>query len=131
MIDVVKTFVRRGDKYLMLKRNAGKKHFPNHWDFPGGHCEPPEDIKTCAERRIIEETGLNAKALEEVASYEMDIEDAGHPTHRYHVYDTKSYFGEVRMSAEHTEYQWMTQEEILALELLEPYIRLYFEEHPE
>lgn len=41
---------RRGD-YLMIRRY-------DCWDLPKGHQEPGEDIMTCAEREVSEETGL-------------------------------------------------------------------------
>jgi 8-oxo-dGTP diphosphatase len=36
----------------------------NKWQFPGGHVEPGEDLKTACSREVYEETGLKIDKLE-------------------------------------------------------------------
>jgi 8-oxo-dGTP diphosphatase len=127
MKEVQKAVIRRGDKYLLIRRLPGAKYFPEYWDFPGGKFEAGEEPRTSIEREITEETGLTANALDVVGTHELDLDGAGSPTHRFTIYETESFFGEVRIDQEHTDYRWMTKDEILNLKKIEPYVRAYFE----
>jgi 8-oxo-dGTP diphosphatase len=128
MIEIIKALLYRGDRYLVLLRAPNVPLFPEHWDLPGGTPEPGEDPRACVEREITEETGLTAKALGKVATFELDLENTGSPTHRFTIYDTDSHFDEVRISAKHVGYRWMTRDEILDQENVEPFLIKYFEE---
>jgi 8-oxo-dGTP diphosphatase len=128
MIEIIKALLYRGDRYLVLLRAPNVSLFPGHWDLPGGTLKPGEDPRACVEREITEETGLTAKALGKVATFELDLENAGSPTHRFTIYDTENHFDEVRISAEHVGYRWMTRDEILDQENVEPFLIKYFEE---
>lgn len=130
MTEVQKALVKRGDKYLVMLRSPDKPYFPEHWDFPGGELEG-DDPRTSVEREIMEETSLTAKAKDVVGEYEFDLDNAGKTTHHITIYDTENFFGEVRISEEHTAYGWKTRDEILNLDKLEPYIIKYFEDNPE
>jgi len=131
IIDVQKALLKRGEKHLILLRSPSAPCFPEHWDFPGGKLEEGESPHAGIEREIMEETGLTAKALDVAGTYELDLDHAGAPTHRITIYNTESYFGEVRISEEHTAYGWKTRDEILNLDKLEPYIIKYFEDRTE
>lgn len=110
-------------------RSADAKFFPEHWDFPGGKLEPNEEPFAGIEREVIEETNLKIKALKVVGVYEMELDYKGEKIlHRFTVYLTKVLSGKVKLSHEHLEFKWATKKEILLLKI-EPYIKLYFEEH--
>lgn len=71
---VVGVFVKKDDRYLIVKRAPGVKHFPNMWVPPGGHLElddfqrRPMDschawmdpLKVTINRELFEETGIQA-----------------------------------------------------------------------
>jgi len=53
----VAVIVRRGDRLLLgLRRSA--THGDGVWQFPGGHLEWGEAVADCAQREVLEETGL-------------------------------------------------------------------------
>lgn len=45
-----------GGRWLMIRRNG-------RWDLPKGHVECGEDFAACAEREILEETGVCARCV--------------------------------------------------------------------
>lgn len=50
------------DQQLLLGKRINK-HTENCWQFPGGHLEQGESISFCAQREVMEETGLSVKSL--------------------------------------------------------------------
>lgn len=125
---IQKAIIKKGDTYLILKRSPNAEAFPNHWDFPGGKLEKGEDQFGGIEREILEETGLQSKAVAILGKYEIDVFGTGNPTHSFTVFDTKTVIADPVLSSEHTEYRWFTKEEIMHLPV-EPYIKLFFSEY--
>jgi 8-oxo-dGTP diphosphatase len=52
-------FVFKDGKFLLGKRVGS--HGKNTWSVPGGHLEYGEDFEECAEREVLEETGVKIK----------------------------------------------------------------------
>jgi 8-oxo-dGTP diphosphatase len=50
------------DKQLLLGKRVSEGR-DVCWQFPGGHLENDETVTKCAEREVLEETGLKIKAL--------------------------------------------------------------------
>lgn len=55
----VGVFVWKDGKFLMGKRHGSHGH--NTWSIPGGHLEFNETLEECAEREVLEETGMNVE----------------------------------------------------------------------
>ncbi len=55
----VGVIVIKGNRVLLGKRK--NSHGAGAWAFPGGHLEFNETIEGCAEREVMEETGLRVK----------------------------------------------------------------------
>jgi 8-oxo-dGTP diphosphatase len=121
--DIQKAIIVREGKYLILLRSPKAKFFPEHWDFPGGKLEENESPKEGIKREVIEETGLNVEIGEVVGIYEMNLEPD--VVHKFTVYSVLEDTGEVKLSHEHTEFKWVTKDELLKLKV-EPYIRQHF-----
>ena len=51
--------IRRGDRYLVTRRQPGV-HLGGLWEFPGGKCDPGEPLADCLRRELREELGADA-----------------------------------------------------------------------
>ena len=101
-----------GDKYLFLKRS---KSFSGEsiqkWDIPGGRIHTQEPIYDALKREIFEETKLYIKGIPEIISAQDIFFDTTHVVRL-------TFFVEIDESPivldplEHSEYSWMTFEEL-------------------
>ena len=57
------TFLRNGDKVLLIKRSRRACLFPGLYNGVGGHVERGEDVLSSARREVREETGLEVTDL--------------------------------------------------------------------
>ena len=58
-IVVTAAVVRRGDRYLVTRRQQGV-HLEGLWEFPGGKCDAGESLADCLRRELREEIGAEA-----------------------------------------------------------------------
>lgn len=103
---------------LLLLRDGSDATSAEEWQFPGGRIEVGEDTRPALRRELREETGLDP-ALGEPVSTAAWLNDRGEG--RYAVfYRCEAEATDVTLSAEHTEYAWVTpaeaREEYLAYE---------------
>jgi 8-oxo-dGTP diphosphatase len=71
---VAAAVIRRGDSFLVTRRQAGV-HLAGYWEFPGGKCERGETIAACLARELREELGVAARVGVEVFSTTHDYPD--------------------------------------------------------
>ena len=57
--------VRKDSKVLLMKREH--THGSGCWSTPGGHLEFGESLEQCAQRELLEETDIHAKAIKFLA----------------------------------------------------------------
>jgi 8-oxo-dGTP diphosphatase len=57
----VAVVVIRGDKVLVGRRRGA--HGSGRWSFPGGHLEFNETVENCAQREVLEETGIHLRNI--------------------------------------------------------------------
>jgi mutator protein MutT len=57
-IVVAAAVIRRGDQYLVTRRQAGV-HLEGYWEFPGGKCDPGETLADCLCREMREELDVD------------------------------------------------------------------------
>lgn len=130
MIKPQKAVIKRDGKYLLLLRAAHLATFPEHWDFPGGRLDPGETKEEAVIREVFEETSLAIENPKVVGIYNLEIKKVGFGLVEFTIHTTSNAKGEVKLSDEHTDFKWLTKDEILEITNLHPYIRDYFKENP-
>jgi len=101
-----KAVMHRNGKVLLLKNERG-------WDLPGGHVKKDENMLQALKREVYEETGL-------------DIFD---PVELNYSHGNKRFFagafggGEVMLSDEHSTYGYFDKNQILKLNISEPFLK--------
>ena len=104
----IKAIVRKDGKILLIKKSEKVDIYPGRWDLPGGRLESGESWNQGLAREIKEETGINVKLICEVREWTSEKWDTIGKTV---LCDYVS--GEIKLSWEHTEYQWLSPEEIV------------------
>jgi len=97
-------------KYLVLHYPAG------HWDFPKGAVEKGETEEQAAIREIFEESGLHVQVF--VPNFRKEIEyhyrrQDGLAHKRVVFFLAKSDLSKVKISFEHSGYDWLAYEQAL------------------
>lgn len=129
---VVTVVVVKDGKYLITKRAAHEKMFPNRWTVPGGKLEKkdyinkPHDTSSkqwygvfeeVAAREVLEETNLKIKNIGYITNLAF-IRSDGTPTIVVSLYaDYLS--GEVKLSEDMSDFAWVTLEEAKDYDLID------------
>lgn len=110
-------------KILLLRRAEGKySKVVGSWDIPGGRIDPGTTLSENLNRELKEETGLipASKPLLMAAQDILNFEDR-HVVRLTYVARTE---GEPTLDGlEHSEYQWVTFEELSKKEDLDVYVK--------
>lgn len=110
--------VNNEGKILALKRSADDFSRGGNWDLPGGGYEQGEQVIEAIRREVKEEAGLTAHTLSPIfIDNHMNVEKgffAGLNVFGV-CYVCSDWEGEVTLSDEHTDYQWVTAEEFAEL----------------
>jgi nucleoside triphosphatase len=104
--------------------------FGDFWTIPGGHVELDESAEEALKREIMEETGLDIKNIEPIGFSEGINPKFFHkPKHFIYLnYLAELAGGEIKESAEMTEYLWIAPEKTSELKITEsvkPLIEYY------
>ena len=69
MISIVVTaaVIERDGRLLVTRRLKGT-HLEDHWEFPGGKCDPGETLQDCLARELREELAVEAIIGDEILS---------------------------------------------------------------
>ena len=119
----VKILLKNKDgKYLVVRRSAEK--YPEvgaKWDIVGGRINTGVSLLENLKREVLEETGLEIKYEPKLITAQDILRVEG----RHIVRLTYTGFadGEVKLSDEHSDYQWLSLEEIAKLEPLDKYFK--------
>lgn len=111
------SFVLNGDDVLLLKRAAHKRVFPNQYNGLGGHIERDEDPYSGALREIEEESGLQAHSLRLRSIHNIDA--GGETGILLFVYTAISESRAVREDCPEGELEWIPQDKVFELDLVE------------
>ena len=102
--------VRDGDRYLVCRRPAHKRH-GGLWEFPGGKLEPGESLLDAARREMREELGVDVR---EVGDVMLAIADHGSP---FVIEFVPVMIAGEPQCLEHSELAWVGLGELRTLEL--------------
>ncbi len=113
---VVRGLVMFKDKFLLLKKikdfdssSSGK------WEMPGGKIEEGESPRDAMIRETKEEIGLDCELVKDLPWFVMDT---GEVVSEAHVYLLNAPTDKVKISKEHSDYAWLTPEELPNYELV-------------
>ena len=118
----VKVLLRnKQGEILVLKRSQDKYPTVNNlWDIPGGRIDPGVSLEENLKREVLEETGLVLTSDPKLCGAQDILKNEKHVVR---ITYTAHAEGEVRLSDEHTEYQWISLENLKSLDLLDTYVR--------
>lgn len=118
----VKILLKNKDgKYLAVLRNpemylkVGKQ-----WEVPGGRIIPGAPLMENLRREVKEETGLEIRYEPKLITAQDILKEGKHIVRLTYIGFAD---GEVKLSEEHTEYQWLSLEEIARLEPIDKYLK--------
>ncbi|MFZ3020086.1 MAG: NUDIX domain-containing protein [Minisyncoccia bacterium] len=118
---VNRSFVKRDDnKLLIIKRSPHDRYAPNKWEVPGGKLDSGQDLTHAQEREVLEETGLLVDQVERMAFVESYVIGEGPYTGLPYVAIfgiTKVAGGQLSMSEEHSDYAWVSYNELFHFDL--------------
>lgn len=121
----LKGIIVREDKILVAKRALTDKIGAGNWEVIGGKLEFGEDTETCLRREVKEEVNLEIDIEGIIYAKNVVIDEE---TQMFLVVYLCNYRdGEVKLSDEHTDFKWVSKEELR--EILSPEIRKDFEDN--
>ncbi len=129
---VITAIIHKSDEYLITKRTASKKRFPNMWTVPGGKLETDDYInlekdtkhywynvlEKVLKREVLEEVGLDIKNIEYVTSLATVHEDGAPSLVISCLAEYES--GEVTLQEEECdEFKWVNAKEAKEYDLID------------
>ena len=122
MIQSTKAVIFNDGKYLLVRRADGSSSYKGFWEFPGGKLDEGESLEEGLRRETLEETNLVVGALGGMRTYDYsdDKRDI-----KFHFFLVENFEGDVVLSEEHTDYEWVPENELGDYELT-PVARHYF-----
>ncbi len=109
----VKIFLKNGDgKYLLLKRSPVRyPEIKNSWDIPGGRIQPGTKLSENIRREIFEETKLQISEMPKLI-FAQDIFRSDKHIVRLTFVGSISENREPVLDDDHTDFKWITLEEM-------------------
>ena len=108
--NIVTSFLKNQDKFLILKRSQSVKSMKGLWSGISGVIENQEEPVRRAEIEIFEEVGMTSNEIKLLKSGdELDIISPQYKNHKWHVFpflfDTKK--TEIKLNWENSDYKWI------------------------
>jgi mutator protein MutT len=97
---------------LVIRRSPESNNNAGLWDLPGGKCDPGETMEVALRREVHEETGLNVRFERVVGSTQYEMSDR---IVAYMILEGEAFDGDVQLSSEHDDYQWVSRSELPTL----------------
>ncbi len=107
-----KAIITRNGKILVLRKSRDDPVSGNRWEFPGGRIELGETPEQCLLREVKEETGLEIEIIKPIKAWTF-FPFTNNETQLVGVtFLCRHISGEVKLTEEHTEFKWLSPEEI-------------------
>lgn len=116
--DSVIVVVEQKNKLLILQRFKDDEWMPLHWAYAGGHVQKKETPYYTAKRELLEETGLKAKNV----VYKGVMKGSRHG--KIYIYLCDEFDGEVKLNFEHSDYKWVSYDDIDDIQNKTPKLKL-------
>ena len=116
--------VDSSNNLLLLNRGFTHPHFPGHYDLLGGEVEEGEPWRVAVAREAEEEAGISISAHQLEKVFERQHPTVLHVLYMSHLDEEKP---SIKLSWEHSDFQWMTIEEILGLPVPEGVDKYYLD----
>lgn len=105
-------FLFNNGKTLIVKRSANEKFLPEYWELPGGKVDFGEDPAEGLVREYMEEVGLTIIVHNPFRTFSYVSSDGNRHTVEIIYACEFSNTQEIQLSSAHTEFKWITVEEI-------------------
>lgn len=110
--------VGKGERLLFGLRVGHKRSYPHFWDMFGGHVEEGETFEEALVREFREELGITVTRFRPMGAMIEPNPEVNGPKN-YHLFVIEAWEGEPsNASDEHTEIDWFSPAQALALEKL-------------
>lgn len=111
--------IRKGDRYLLLKRSHHNKMYAGQWQFPEGGVKFGESPLKALGRELREETGLGLKDARLLGVGSGTIKYFNQRLYHFiRIFYACRVSGRLSLSEKHTNAAWLTKKEIRKLKLL-------------
>lgn len=97
---IVKAYIWRHGKLLLLKRCISDEIYAGHWDTPGGHLHESESALDGLAREVREETGLLVQKARPISTW-------NHGSALGLSFLAEATGENVQLSKEHTTFEWV------------------------
>ena len=112
-------------KYLLLKRNPEK--YPEtgaKWDIVGGRINIGSSLLENLKREVFEETGLGINSDPKLIAAQDILKIDKHVVRLTYTGFTE---GEVKLSEEHSDFKWISREDVKTLDPIDSYTKSVFD----
>jgi 8-oxo-dGTP pyrophosphatase MutT (NUDIX family) len=115
---IQKCIIVHSDGTVLALKRAGDDHSRGgNWDLPGGGYEQDEDVIESIKREVMEEVGIIAKNVTPVFFANNSAKTGYFQGDNVFgmCYLCQEWEGEIKLSSEHTEYNWIDPKEFAQL----------------
>ncbi|MDD5551627.1 MAG: NUDIX domain-containing protein [Candidatus Pacebacteria bacterium] len=105
-------------KILLLKRNSNEKWYPKKWCIVAEKMKENETPDKCFKRGLIEEIGI--EDCKEIEKKEPYLFEDGDFKRIIYPYRCKIDNNDIKINYEHSDYKWVTLEELFSLDIAKP-----------
>ena len=121
--NIVTSFIKNGDKILILKRSDKVKSMKCLWAGVSGIIEKNDTAPLArAKTEILEETGINEEEIELLKANErIKIESAQYKNHEWNIFPFlfKAKNPKIKLNWENSDYNWIKPNEIKIMKLFQ------------